>query len=109
MAKFEETIRGIFHFYHYSAKRRRELKTICAILDGELGYFSNVKMEQYDYENRMFGDIKLSTTRFSPFAYQKSNSDMLSLISHIVTYIQVIHLNHYKYSISISGHSPVMS
>lgn len=40
---FEEVIKGIFKFYHYSPKRRRELKAILDILDKDLVHFSSIK------------------------------------------------------------------
>ena len=34
--KFEETVKGIFRFYYYSPKKRRELYEIASNLDKEL-------------------------------------------------------------------------
>lgn len=38
---FEEVIKGIYEFYHYSPKRRRKLKAISDILDKDLVHFSS--------------------------------------------------------------------
>lgn len=42
MRKFEDTLKGIFNFYHYSPKRRRELAEISNLFDTELARFSGV-------------------------------------------------------------------
>ncbi|XP_070535062.1 zinc finger protein 862-like [Ptychodera flava] len=47
MVKFEDTIKGIFGFYHYSPKRRRELYEICAVLEEFGAHFSNVKQVRW--------------------------------------------------------------
>lgn len=44
---FEEVIKGIFKFYHYSPKRRRELKAISEILEKDLVHFSSVKQVRW--------------------------------------------------------------
>ncbi|XP_062616845.1 zinc finger protein 862-like [Saccostrea cucullata] len=44
---FEDIIKGIFKFYHYSPKRRRELRAIAEILEKELIHFSNVKQVRW--------------------------------------------------------------
>lgn len=44
---FEEVIKGILKFYHYSPKRRRELKAISDILDKDLGHFSSIKQVRW--------------------------------------------------------------
>lgn len=44
---FEEVIKGIYEFYHYSPKRRRELKAISDILDNDLVHFSSIKQVRW--------------------------------------------------------------
>lgn len=41
--KFESTVKGIFLFYHYSSKRRREVKEIADMLESDLYHISSVK------------------------------------------------------------------
>ena len=43
LQKFEDTIKGIFLFYHYSPKCRREVKEIAEILQEDLVYISSLK------------------------------------------------------------------
>ena len=43
MAKFEDTLKGIFNYYHFSPKRQRELKEISHLFETELAHFSAVK------------------------------------------------------------------
>ena len=40
---FEETIKSIFNFYHFSTKRRRELAEIAVLLSTMLTNYSSVK------------------------------------------------------------------
>ena len=47
LQSFEETIKGIFSFYHYSPKKRRELKMISDVLDQDLGHFTAVKQVRW--------------------------------------------------------------
>ncbi|XP_070550348.1 zinc finger protein 862-like [Ptychodera flava] len=47
MEKFEDTIKGIYNFYHYSPKRRRELTEICAIIQQCTAHFSSVKQVRW--------------------------------------------------------------
>ena len=41
--RFEEVLKGIFHFYYYSPKKRRELYDIATSLDQELKHFGGVQ------------------------------------------------------------------
>lgn len=43
LGKFEETVKGIFKFYHYSPKMRREIAEIGRVIDEDLAHFSSVK------------------------------------------------------------------
>lgn len=43
LKNFEETIKLIYKFYHYSPKRRREVKAIPAVLDEDLCHLSSIK------------------------------------------------------------------
>ena len=47
MAKFEDTLKGIFNYYHFSPKRRRELKEISHLFETELAHFSAVKQVRW--------------------------------------------------------------
>ena len=47
MAKFEDTLKGIFNYYHFSPKRRRELKEISHLFETELAHFSVVKQVRW--------------------------------------------------------------
>ncbi|XP_077862484.1 zinc finger protein 862-like, partial [Saccoglossus kowalevskii] len=47
ISDFEATLKGIFHFYHYSPKRRRELKEIANIFETDLAHFSSVKQVRW--------------------------------------------------------------
>lgn len=39
MSKFENTVKGIFNFYHFSPRRRRQIKEIADIFECELAHF----------------------------------------------------------------------
>lgn len=43
MRRFEDTVKGIYMFYHYSPKRRREVKSIAEFMDSELAHISGIK------------------------------------------------------------------
>ena len=45
--KFEETLKGIFRFYYYSPKKRRELYDIAASLDKELKHYGGVQQVRW--------------------------------------------------------------
>ena len=47
MAKFEDALKGIFNYYHFSPKRRRELKEISHLFETELAHFSAVKQVRW--------------------------------------------------------------
>ena len=47
LRKFEDTIKGIFNFYHQSFKRRREVKAIAAVLEEDLAHISGVKQVRW--------------------------------------------------------------
>lgn len=50
---FERVIKGIFQFYHYSPKRRREFKAISEILEKDLVHFSS-QMDWLVSEKKIF-------------------------------------------------------
>ena len=45
--KFEETVKGIFRFYYYSPKKRRELYEIASNLDKELKHYGGVQQVRW--------------------------------------------------------------
>ncbi|XP_006823169.1 zinc finger protein 862-like [Saccoglossus kowalevskii] len=47
MGNFEETLKGLFMFYHYSPKRRRELKDSSDVLEHDLSHISGVKQVRW--------------------------------------------------------------
>ncbi|XP_070550824.1 zinc finger protein 862-like [Ptychodera flava] len=47
MTDFEEILKGIFSFYHFSPKRRRELAEISRIFETDLAHFSSVKQVRW--------------------------------------------------------------
>lgn len=42
MKKFEDTLKGIFNYYHFSPQQRRELKEISSLSDTEFAHFSGL-------------------------------------------------------------------
>lgn len=68
---FEEVIKGIFKFSHYSPKRRRELKAISEILDKDLVHFSSVKQVRWlASKSRALDAVKKIGTGCYPFRAQ---------------------------------------
>ncbi|XP_070560279.1 zinc finger protein 862-like [Ptychodera flava] len=47
LSSFEETFKGIFSFYHYSPKRRRELQAISDMLEQNLCHLSGVRQVRW--------------------------------------------------------------
>ncbi|KAJ8318674.1 hypothetical protein KUTeg_003765 [Tegillarca granosa] len=45
--QFEQTVKGIFNFYHYSPKRRREVKEVADVLDVTFSHMSDVKQVRW--------------------------------------------------------------
>ena len=43
MLKFEETLTGVFNWYHFSPKRRREMNNIAAVLEMDLAHIGDLK------------------------------------------------------------------
>lgn len=43
LQKLENTLKGIYKYYHGSPKRRREIKAIAEILDSDLAHIPDVK------------------------------------------------------------------
>ena len=47
VSRFEETLKGIYNFYHFSPKRRRDIKQISDVLDQDLCHFTAVKQVRW--------------------------------------------------------------
>lgn len=47
LARFEETLKGIFKFYYYSPKKRRELYEIAVVLDKEVKHYGGVQQVRW--------------------------------------------------------------
>lgn len=44
---FETIVKGIYNFYHYSPKRRREIKDIADVMEKDFAHLSNVKQVRW--------------------------------------------------------------
>lgn len=54
MRRFEETVKGIYMFYHYSPKRRREVKEVADFIGSELVHMSGIKQVKGIFEQIVY-------------------------------------------------------
>jgi len=80
LQKFETVMKGIFLFYHYSPKRRREVKEIATLIDSELCHISSVKQVRWLASKHraligLVNNYEVITTHFEHAASRNSSDE----------------------------------